>query len=64
MIIAILAVTAGVAFGIALYKHKTLAGVEASAKKELVYLEGLAEKVAADVKADYTAAVARLKALF
>lgn len=59
-----LSVTAATAVVVAFYKHKTLAAVKASAAKEVAYLESVAEKVATEVKADYTAAVKRLKALF
>lgn len=63
MIVTILSVTTGVALGLAFYKHHTLSAVVASAKKEVAYLESVAEKVATEVKAEYTAAVARLKAI-
>lgn len=63
MIVTILSVTTGVALGLAYYKHHTTAAVIASAKKEVAYLESVAEKVATEVKAEYTATVARLKAL-
>ena len=58
------AAVAVVAVVLAFYKHKTLAAVESSAKKELAYLEGLASKVEASAKADFAAVVARLKAIF
>lgn len=57
-------IAAAVAIIVAFYKHRSLAAVEASAKKEIAYLETLAEKVGTTVKADFTAAVARLKAIF
>jgi hypothetical protein len=69
-----LAASAAIAFGVALYKHKTLAAVEASAKKEAANvktailaevskLEVLGTRLEADAKADYSAALTRLKAL-
>ena len=74
LIIIGLAVAAAVAIGVAFYKHKTLAAVEASAKKEAAYLktaavaeaqnlEALASKVEADAKIDYASMIVRLKAL-
>ena len=55
--------TAAIAIGVAFYKHHTLAAVIASAKKEVAYLESVAEKVDVTVKADFATAVANLKKL-
>ena len=65
---------AAIATAVAFYKHKTLAAVELSAKKEALLLkvqvtaaaenlESLASKVDADAKVDYAAVIAKLKAL-
>lgn len=64
MILQIAVGVAVVAVGIAFYKHKTLAGVEASAKKEIAYLENFSTKIGATLKADFNSAVSRLKSIF
>lgn len=64
MIVAILAVAVVAAIGVAFYRHKTFTAIVASAKKEIAYLESVAGKVDVAAKADFSAAIARLKALF
>lgn len=56
-------VTAAVAIIVAFYKHKTLAGVVASAKKEIAIIEAKEAAGVATFKADYVGAIARIKAL-
>lgn len=53
-----------IAFLVALKKHGTLSAVEASAKREIAYLESISTKVGATIKSDFDSAVARLKAIF
>jgi hypothetical protein len=64
MIVEVLAGVALVGFGLALYKHKTLAAVEASAKAEIANIEAAIAKAEPTVKAEVTAIVNRIKALF
>jgi hypothetical protein len=63
MIVTILAVTAGIAVGVAYYKHHTTAAVIASAKKEVANIEALYAKAETVAKTDLSAVVTRLKAL-
>lgn len=63
-VVVVLTAVALVSLGVALYKHKTLNAVVASAKKEVGYLEAYASKAEASVKAELTALAARLKAIF
>lgn len=59
-----LGVAAAAGIGVAFYKHHTLSGVIASAKKEITNIETVVAKVETTAKADITAAITKLKAIF
>jgi hypothetical protein len=63
-LLVVLVVAVGVLAGYAIYKYGTAAAVETAVKAEVAKLETLASKVDLSVKADYTAAIKRIKAIF
>jgi hypothetical protein len=63
-LLVVLVVALGVAAGYAVYHYGTASAVETAVKAEVVKLEALASKVDASVKADYAAALKRIKAIF